>query len=174
MKWTKKQPDEQADELKKQPNFYRQKLAIKVIADKIYDCRTTSTHKFRPKLGYTLHTFIWYTLHYLGIRAIISLAFWLIKLLSSSWCCEPKNSGFRFFTSQHFSADQSSTYADIFIENCITEENLPEFQQIDLQASDINTFRNIKNILKCIQLLQTPTTSSTIPDFTEYAHHKHS
>ena len=82
MEWTKKQPNEQADELKKQPNriFIDKKLAIKVIADKIYDCRTTSTHKFRPKLGYTLHTFIWYTLHYLGIRAIIRLAFWLIKL----------------------------------------------------------------------------------------------
>ena len=40
-----------------------------------------------------------------------------------------------FFTSIHIPADQSSSYADIFLENRITEENLPEFQQINLQES---------------------------------------
>ena len=65
------------------------------------------------------------------------------------------------FTSLHIAADQSSAYADIFIENCITEGNLTEFQQLDLQELGLTAFQDIKNIPKRTQSLQSSITSST-------------
>lgn len=45
--------------------------------------------------------------------------------------------------------DQSSTYADIIIENRITEENLCDFQQIDQQELGITASGDLKSKLKC-------------------------
>ena len=50
----------------------------------------------------------------------------------------------QFFTSIQIPADQASEYASIFVENRITEENLPEFQQIDLQELGITAFGDFR------------------------------
>ena len=72
----------------------------------------------------------------------------------------------QFFTSIHIPADQSSSYADIFIENHITEENLPEFQEINLQELGLTAFGDIKNILKYTRSLRKSATPLPTPDST--------
>ena len=72
----------------------------------------------------------------------------------------------QFFTSIQIPADQASEYASIFVENRITEENLPEFQQIDLQELGITAFGDIKNILKRTRALHTSSTPQSTPDST--------
>ena len=111
---------------------------------------------------------------FLLFKLLVQLLDWPFGLYLESSCyyftmaLRTKEQWVNFFTSLHIPADQSSKYADIFLDNRITEDNLPEFLQSDLRELGFTALGDIKNILKHTRLLQQPSNISTTPDSTQH------